>query len=205
MRRSGWRSVAVVALTVLALTGCDHAPTAPAVVVAGSWDAHLQALQQIEHYRVSGRVASRELELRADYQLDRRSVRDYSLRLNGPLGIGAVELHAQANGVSIRNRDGQSHTADPEAWILQRYGWYLPVDCLGDWLLGRPRADRPHQLVMGSDEYLASLRQDGWQVDFLAYQQVGTLRLPQRLQASNGVVKLTILVDQWQAVAGQPS
>lgn len=203
MRSPARRCVVTTTLLVLGLSACVPPTHSPAgVATPGSWDAQLQALQQIEHYRVVGRVASRELELRADYQLDRRSARDYSLRLNGPLGIGAVELLAQDSGVSIRNRDGESHTADPEAWILQRYGWYLPVDCLGDWLLGRPRADRPSQLVMNADQQLASLRQDGWQVDFLAYQQVGSLQLPQRLQASNGVVRLTILADQWPAVEG---
>lgn len=186
---------AALAIALALLAGCATRPQpAPESV---DWAEHRADLQAVVDYDAGGRLSSPELDLRADFQIEQRAEDRFRLRLAGPLGAGAVELSGDTTRVDIRNRDGVHSTDDPERWIAAHYGWTLPISPLKSWLLGIPHGDSADQLVLDEQGRAASLVQDGWRVDYLAYQDSGGRTLPRRIKASNGVVSLTILVDRW--------
>ena len=56
----------------------------------------------------------------------------------------------------------------------------------------------PSQPVLDADQRLSALNQDGWQVQYLAYQRVQQQWLPQRLTISRAALTLKLVINDWQ-------
>ncbi len=190
------------ALTALLLiVGCT--PQAPrdrglnSAQASVAWSRHQATIAEIEGFLITGRVASAELDLRADLRWLQQSDRYFELRLAGPFGAGAVELRGDPSQVEVRSGDGVEQTASPEAWIRQRYGWTLPIAGLRYWALGIPDPAAPSQPVLDAQGRLASLVQNGWTLTYSEYKREGEYDLPRKFEADNGRIKLKLLIDRW--------
>lgn len=176
-------------------------PANPALATL-DWETRKARLTTVDRFSLSGRVASSELDLRADLRWRQSPGGVFDMRLSGPFGAGAVELHGDANGgVQIKTPEGTQYTRDPEGWIRTRYGWTLPIRGLRYWALGVPAPGSQAQWTLDPKGRAATLTQNGWQISYPDYQAAGRIDLPRRFDASNGQLRLKLIVDRWEDVA----
>ncbi len=71
----------------------------------------------------------------------------------------------------------------PEALLEEQLGWKLPVSHLVWWVRGLPAPDSKSRLGLDNDSRLATLEQDGWQVEYLSYTEQNGYWLPDLLAA----------------------
>lgn len=114
------------------------------------------------------------------------------IRLAGPLGQGATVIQLTGDKVTIDrgNGDVQSST-DPEMFINQQVGMFVPVQSLRYWVVGLPE---PEQAFQETD---AGFKQSGWLVEYKQMQSVENELMPRKILVSNEQVKLKLIIDQW--------
>jgi outer membrane lipoprotein LolB len=119
----------------------------------------------------------------------------YSIRLFGPLGIGAVELNGNPEQVTFTDNRGQNYQA-PSAEVLlkQNLGWQLPIKNLTYWIRALPAPEYPSQKSYDQNHYLISLQQQGWQINYLEYRN----NHPRLIQLTRPQFRLRIVIDKWQ-------
>lgn len=197
------RSLAAWMMAASVLGGCATTRSAPPPVTAPlparehAWNLHHNDISNIDRFLLSGRVASSELNLRADLRWLQSADGRFELRMSGPFGAGAVELRGDPSLVEVRNGEGSQFTSDPEGWIRARYGWTLPIGGLRHWVLGTPIPGSPSQEQIDEQGRLSGLVQNGWSLTYTEYRRQGTHDLPRRFEADNGNIKLKLIVDRW--------
>ncbi len=63
---------------------------------------------------------------------------------------------------------------------------------------GLPAPDTKSKLTLDGDSRLASLEQDGWQVEYLSYAEHNGYWLPERLKLHGKDLDVTLVVKDWQ-------
>ncbi|MCD6056400.1 MAG: Outer rane lipoprotein LolB, partial [Gammaproteobacteria bacterium] len=54
-----------------------------------------------------------------------------------------------------------------------------------------------HEQTLSPQNLLLTLKQDGWQIDYINYQPVGLYALPAELTLKRGDLSVRILVKEW--------
>jgi outer membrane lipoprotein LolB len=120
-----------------------------------------------------------------------------NIRLSGPLGQGAVAIELRGDVVKIDRGNGRVQTSNqPEIFINQQLGLFVPLQSLRFWAVGLPEADQKFQET--SDGFV----QDGWLIAYKEMQKIGAEAMPHKLAATNEKVKLKLIIDQWNLHGG---
>lgn len=125
---------------------------------------------------------------------------DYQIRLYGPLGSGSLEIAGVAKSVYLIQSTGERvHAKTPEALVSRELGWTIPVSGLRYWLRGLPAPGTPPKQMVYDPTHteLQRLEQQGWTVEYQAYQDVNGLRLPYKLLLKNGSIHLKFIFKEW--------
>lgn len=121
------------------------------------------------------------------------------IKLSGPLGQGAVFIEFTGNAVKIDRGSGNVQTSNqPEQFINQQLGMFVPLQSLRYWAIGVPESSHVYQAT--SDGFV----QNGWLVAYKVMQQVEAETLPHKLVVSDARVKLKLIIDQWD-LHGKPN
>ncbi len=129
----------------------------------------------------------------------------YQLRLQGPLGQGVMRLEGNAQTVLLY-ADGQVYSADtPEELLEREAGIRLPVRHLMFWARGLPVPGLEIEAQDFTPEgTLSHLKQDGWEIEFRSYQQVGNRYqlsgawlLPRKIRLENDTYLAKVGISQW--------
>ena len=117
------------------------------------------------------------------------------IRMQGPVGIGGMQLMLDGNTVQLDASDGQRLEADA-AWreLEARLGAPVPAKSLRYWLLGIPA---PGEFRWLSQEAPATLEQQGWQIVYERTTTQSGAQLPTRLTATNGSSRVRLVIDRW--------
>ncbi|MGD2074389.1 MAG: lipoprotein insertase outer membrane protein LolB [Gammaproteobacteria bacterium] len=187
-------------MLILAFAGCAVRPPVHEPAAEAAWLAHRASLEALTRWQVQGRVAVRAGDEGWSANFDwHQQGEEYRIRLRGPFGQGAVELHGNAQGVWLRHAEGKRVFArDPETLVEQETGWRLPVSGLRSWLLGLPAAEVQADYQWDAQGTLVQIEQAGWHIDYNRYQQSGPLRLPARLRLERDSLKLRFVIDNWR-------
>ncbi|MBS0225538.1 MAG: outer membrane lipoprotein LolB [Proteobacteria bacterium] len=98
--------------------------------------------------------------------------------------------HATLEGIAGGPRTG----ADGAALLREATGFEIPVQALRYWMRGYPDpAQRLDKAAFAGDQ-LATLEQDGWQIDYLARDAQGR---PSRINATRGDDRVRLVIDRW--------
>lgn len=125
------------------------------------------------------------------------------LQLSGPLGIGGLHVVADGATLDVETSQGQRLASDEaRAELEEKLGFEPPLASLRYWLLGVPDPGRPAIETVGTDQRLAALVQDGWQIAYTAYLEADGYALPQRLSMRRGDVRVRLIVDRWRPRSG---
>ena len=118
------------------------------------------------------------------------------LMISTPLGQGVAEITRRAERYTLTTADSRRVIAsDPEALTEQTLGWRLPLAGLPDWVRGQAYPGAESEVRYGANARPQLIRQLGWSIEFLAYDdQAG---LPSRLRLTRDGLDIRLTIDSW--------
>ncbi len=117
---------------------------------------------------------------------------DEKIKLSGPLGQGATVIQLTGDLVTIdRGGDEVQSSAQPEAFINQQLGMFVPVRSLRYWVVGLPAP------TSASIETANGFSQAGWLIEYKQMEAVDNQSMPHKITVTNERVKLKLVIDQW--------
>jgi outer membrane lipoprotein LolB len=131
----------------------------------------------------------------------------YAFTLRGPSLSGVdVRLSGDRDGALLEGvKGGPLHGADAEALMRKALGWEVPLDELRAWVLGLRAAGAPAQLSFNDQRLPALLQQDGWTVDYRAWDLTHQPPLPQKVFASKPPYKVKLSIDSFRLGEAAPA
>lgn len=207
LAQSGFAALCAV---MIALTGCANAPRKPASVeqanpgtlstLEAKKAQHQASLALIRDFTLDGRIGVQADGRGFSGKMRWQHLNQFdTIDLYSPLGSKVVAIESNASGVKLVSSDGNTVTSsDVESLTEQTMGWRLPARYLEDWALGRA-TDAPISSATWDDEgKLSKLSQDGWEVQYVAYQDSNGYQLPSKLNLRNAKLYLKLVIDNWQ-------
>ncbi len=172
------------------LSACSVAPVEPGMRYSR---AAMDHLYDVEHWSFDGRLAltgqSENWSASISWE---HSPEAEKIKLSGPLGQGAVVISLTGNRVTIdRGGDDVQTSTQPEEFINQQLGMFVPVQSLRYWVVGLPE---PSSAYKDTD---AGFNQDGWLNEYKQMQAVNDGVMPQKMTVMNDRVKLKLVIDHW--------
>lgn len=162
------------------------------------WEQRLPALQQNSDWGMQGRAAvavgARGWQASVDW---RQTGADTTLRLAGPLGVGASLLRLNQGGLSVNDAPPRRDVVDQ---LQQRLGFDLPLSNLRYWLLGVPDPGSPYGVTLNERDRARQLTQAGWTIDFARYMRFRGDWLPAALVLTHEGVRVRMAIDRWVGV-----
>ncbi len=194
----------LLAVIVVAISACSGLGTL-------SQDPHTQqlwsereaALTEVRQWDMYARGALKlegeayNIGIRWQRELDGR----FMMLLEAPFGQGVFRIDATAAGTSrLSLPDGQTfENSSVEALLEEAVGWSLPISGLDYWIRGMPQPQAEHVHRLDADGRTRSIRQDGWDIDYLDYFSAADApELPRRLKLANDTVTLKLAIERWQ-------
>ncbi len=150
-------------------------------------------LYELEHWTFEGRVAltGQREPLSANISWE-HSPEMEKIKLSGPMGQGAVVISLTGNVVTIdRGGDDVESSTQPEEFINQQLGMFVPVQSLRYWVVGLPE---PSHSYKDTD---AGFNQAGWLSEYKQMQVVDDGVMPHKMTVMNKQVKLKLVIDHW--------
>lgn len=177
-------------LVILMASGCATEIVAPETLYS---KITRESLYNLEQWSFEGRLGLTGIKdsWQANINWQHRSS-DEEIRLSGPLGQGATIIKLTGTLVTIdRGNDKIQTSLEPEAFISQQLGMFVPVRSLRYWVIGVPEPGSPYV------EAGLGFRQAGWLIEYKQMQRVNAQNMPRRITVTNEKVKLKIMIDQW--------
>jgi outer membrane lipoprotein LolB len=197
MRSELLRLGAAVTLATFAACKTTPAPVGP----SAPWSERKPALQAQDRFAFNGRVAVAAAGNGFNANLRWKQAGERAqITLEGPLGIGGVQITASAEDLEVVTANGEHISRDAaQAELRARLGFDVPFASLRYWVRGVPDpADAAEETLDEGQQRLSALVQQGWHVQYLEYMQATGEALPQRMTLERESVRVRLLVDAWQ-------
>ena len=185
------KQLIIWALSLLVLSGCSLFTVEP-ISVPYTKTASLP-LYRLDQWSLDGRLSitgrNDSWTANMDWQ---HSVDKEQIKLSGPLGQGATLIQLSKGVVTIDRGDGKVQTSNqPEVFINQQLGLFVPVHSLRYWVIGLPEPN------LDFVETTTGFKQAGWLIEYKQMQTVKTTTVPYKINVSNDQVKLKLIIDEW--------
>lgn len=186
---------------LLFLAGCaSQAPMDESGRQAGQWERQQAEVEAFDTWTLVGKAGLRTPEENVSANLDWNQTPHYfRMLISGPFGGGRNMLEGREGRFSLSNSDGRFEAETPEALMEEQLGWSLPVSAMPDWVRGLPGENDNYQLETDEFGFPSHLAQDGWEIDYRDWEQFEGMWLPRRLIMNYDEVRITLVVNQWQA------
>ncbi len=198
MKKSFFFKLLILLLPLSACTVSVPVELNPALLQR--WEAHQQVISQQQHWQLRASMAANSEDdgwnARVFWQ---QAGEAYELRLQGPMGQGAVRLQGDAQGVVMYTGGEVYRAATPEALLDQQASIRLPLVYLRYWVRGLPVPDIEIQTRSFTPEgQLSQIQQAGWNITFARYKSVEGLSLPHKIRLENALYVARIGISKWQ-------
>lgn len=204
-------SLAAFCITLAALTGCANLANKPVTNSSEQANPSLLEIKKAQHQANLALIREFSLDGRIGVQADGRgfsgemhwqhSHQYNNIELYSPLGSKVAGIENNADGVTLTSSDGNTVTSsDVESLTEQTMGWRLPARYLEDWVLGRATDAPIDSATWDESGRLNKLNQDGWEIQYAAYQDSNGYQLPSKLNLRNAKLTLKLVIDHWQTV-----
>jgi outer membrane lipoprotein LolB len=188
-------------LLLLLLSGCALQRPGPATRV--NWEERRAQLLQLARWEARGRIAVKTGSGggQGDLQWD-QSGSDSRIRVSGPFGAGAYEIHWTPEALTVVSRNGEfrhaSSGADATtAFLHEQLGWSFPAASVRFWLLGLRDPAAPGEERFDAAGELTALQQGGWSVVYQRFADVEGQRLPTRITLEGVDARVRLVIDTW--------
>lgn len=147
-------------------------------------------------FDLSGRLAARYDDESFSANVAWRHARDADeMLITNSLGQGLARLAREGDNIVLTTAEPREYRAtDAEKLTEQVLGWRLPLAGLADWVRGRPSAESPAKTLYAPDGKLLSLRQGGWNIEFMQYEG----KLPSRMRLTYPGIELRLAISEWK-------
>lgn len=195
-----------LSLVLVALAGCVSLPPKGPTVAAddalmAAQSAREKTLGQVHDWTLEGRMGVTNADdsrgngsgsLTWQQHGDR-----YVFSVNGGFGYD-YRLSGGPQGAVLEGVGKQPlRGADAEALMRRAAGWSVPLASLRAWVLGLRAAGSPAQVSFGENRLPAVLDQDGWHVEYRAWDTSRQPALPTKVFASKPPFKVKLSVASW--------
>ena len=175
---------------LLILSGCTTAPVVPQAQYAVAARAQLYKLEQWSfegRLALTGKNDAWSASINWGHKPD-----DEKIKLSGPLGQGATIIQLTGDRVTIDRGDEKAQSStQPEAFINQQLGMFVPVRSLRYWVIGLPEPTSAYVATANG------FKQAGWLIDYKQMQPVDSQSMPHKITVTNEQVKLKLIIDLW--------
>ena len=174
-------------------------PTLPPVVGAPEANQATRATQlaAFQNWSMSGRIAVTNGQQGGSGRIEwKQDGMRYAATLSAPVTRQSWRVNGGPDGATIEGLSGGPRSgADASALVFEATRWRVPVNALGDWLLGLQRSgDVAH---FGGDGRVERIEGEGWVVSYSDWRPVEGVELPGRIEAVQGAAKVRLVVDNW--------
>ncbi|MGJ8513741.1 lipoprotein insertase outer membrane protein LolB [Carnimonas bestiolae] len=192
--------VVIAFIAALVISGCAVSPPSPSVDrEKGDWEHQQQRLEALNDWQLSGKIGLRSPQQNRSANLDwTQHDADYTIMVSGPFGVGRNTLQGHPGDVTLKNGDGTFSAATPEQLMEQQLGWSLPVSSLDRWVRGLAANGSEGTFSHDDEGFPATLKQDGWTINYLQWSYADGYWLPGRLRLAYGDIQVTFVITRWQ-------
>ena len=165
------------------------------LLVGGCAQLETKAPQDVE-FDLSGRLAARYGNEAFTGNLAWRHARSADeMLISSTMGAGVARLVRDGSSVVLTTAEPKEYRAsDAEALTEEVLGFRVPLSGLADWVRGRPSTESPASAEYAPDGRLRSLKQQGWNIEYLEY--AGDL--PSRMRLTYPNIELRLAISQWK-------
>jgi outer membrane lipoprotein LolB len=198
MRVGTW--MALFSLTLLAAcTGTAPVRMKGDAAMLGAQEAREQALAGRDHWTLQGKLSVSDGKDGGPSSLTwRQQGESYELTMRLPLSGKSVRLSGDANGALLEGLDGgPQRGTDAEALMLRALGWQVPLHELRAWVLGVRASGSKAELDFGADRLPAVLQQDGWRVEYRAWDEKLQPAMPLKIFADRKPYSVRLAINSW--------
>ncbi len=197
---------ALLLLVVLGIGGCSLSP--PAAQQRGQANPLMQKrLHALKNWDIDGKLAVRTNHDSQSARLQWQQTGErFDIHLSGPAGLHASRIYGEPGDVVFERGEQKEHATTAAALSEKLIGWPLPTVELRYWLRGLPAPNLTvTQAAYLPNGNLTQLQQNGWSIQFSAYQHFenkerGVLLLPGRIEAKHGNMRIILLIKHWNGL-----
>jgi outer membrane lipoprotein LolB len=185
--------------SLAAVTSCTTMTPPAAKQSTVTWDSRKALLERMQNWQISGKIAVITAKDSGSASVEwSQHANQFTLSLYGPLGANGIKMNGGPGLVTLKTSDGKTASAPTAEQLLsQQWGWQLPLASLKYWVRGLPVPGAPSQTTFDSAHRLASLSQQGFNIQYQGYTTAGTLDLPQHISITSPTIKSKIIIYKW--------
>lgn len=184
------------------LNGCAVAPTQKPIANNQSslarHEAHLLTIATITAFNLKGKIGVQANRNSFSGSMHwQHALETDHIAIFSPLGSQVADVKKTPTFVTLTDNQGQAITEkNAEALTEKVLGWQLPLAGLSDWVLGRPSHTGLSDREWDADGKLIKLTQNGWQIEYTEYTNMGAYQLPTKMHLQHGNVKIKLVIQQ---------
>ena len=205
VRESSLKSLLhVFSFMILAfLAGCStvkRLPDVPESQRQQLWLEHQERIQSFEKWSFTGRLGLRIPKRSGSMSIEwLQNDQQYTIYIDGPFGVSLAHIEGNEQLVSALVPDGDRVVGrTPEYLMYQLTGWDLPVSNLKYWVRGLPAPGNDAQISLNNAGIPEKISQQGWNIEYLRFDDGNGVSIPSRIRASSGDIQITLIVSDWQ-------
>lgn len=159
-----------------------------------------QALANVDHWVIQGRLGVSDGKDGGSGNFSWTQAGDhYDFVLRAPITGKSFRLSGGAGDALLEGLDGGPlRGPDAEALMRKALGWEVPLRELRAWVLGLRAAGGPAEVSFGDNKLPSLLQQDGWAVDYRAWDTTRQPALPTKVYAGKPPFKVKLSIESWQ-------
>jgi outer membrane lipoprotein LolB len=121
----------------------------------------------------------------------------YQIRLNGPLGGGAVVINKTGSTITFKDGAKTATSTNADELLLKQTGIRLPVNNLYYWVRGLPAPGGVQSEQHDKYNHLVQLRQSGYTINFTQYTSIKGIDLPSMIRLEGNGVMIKVVIKNW--------
>jgi outer membrane lipoprotein LolB len=163
------------------------------------WQQHHEKLENIQNWQLNARIAVVDANHAwSSGVIWQQQKQDFQIVFNSATG-GLMRLSGNNKQVLLETAEQQNFIADnADELIAQVLDVQLPVQNLYYWIRGLPAKSKLELYSLNKDGSLQTLEQEGWQVQFLSYTDLGDILLPAKLYLQHPDYRIRIAINNWE-------